>query len=118
MAVVSDVQVEGEFEELTEKKPWLEVCLGLSRQYPLGAFGGLVVLVMIFLAIFANVLSPYDPEANAFEVMLTPPNLDFWMGTDQFGRDILTRIIYGARTALLVGFSCAIIGASVGASSP
>ncbi len=114
MAIVSEAQVEGEFEELVEEKPWLEVCIGLSRQYPLGAFGGVVVLVMIFLAIFANVLSPYDPEANAFEFMLTPPNLEFWMGTDQFGRDILTRLIYGSRTALFVGFSCAFIGAVVG----
>ncbi len=114
MAMISEVQVEGEFEELAEKKPWLEISLGLTRSYPLGAFGGIVVLVMIFLAVFANVLSPYDPELNAFEVMLTPPNLDFWMGTDQFGRDILTRIIYGARTALFVGFSCSIIGASIG----
>ena len=114
MAIVSEVQAEGEFEELLEKKPWLEVCTGLSRQYPLGAFGGIVVLVMIFLAIFANVLSPYDPELNNFEFMLTPPNLEFWMGTDQFGRDILTRLIYGSRTALFVGFSCAFIGAITG----
>ena len=46
--------------------------------------------------------------------MLTPPGWQFWLGTDQFGRDILTRIIFGARTALFVGFSCAIIGATVG----
>jgi len=46
--------------------------------------------------------------------MLTAPDGQFWMGTDQFGRDILTRIIYGSRTALFVGFSCAIIGAFVG----
>ena len=114
MAMVSEVQVEGEFEELAEKRPWLEVCIGLTRSYPLGAFGGLVVLAMIFLAIFANVLSPYDPELNNFEFMLTPPDLQFWMGTDQFGRDILTRIIYGSRTALFVGFSCAFIGAVTG----
>jgi len=73
-----------------------------------------VVVVMIFLAVFANFLSPYDPESNDFEHMLTPPGLQYWLGTDQFGRDILTRIIFGARTALFVGFSCAIIGATVG----
>ena len=43
--------------------------------------------------------------------MLEAPNADFWLGTDQFGRDILTRLIYGARTALFVGFTCAIVGA-------
>ncbi len=114
MVVISESMVESEIEELTESKPWREILGGLSRKYPLGAFGAVVVVVMFVLAIFADVLSPYDPEANAFEFMLTPPGLEFWMGTDQFGRDILTRIIYGARTALLVGFSCAIIGAFTG----
>ena len=114
MAVISESLAEGEYEELVQTKPWLEVSLQLTRQYPLGAFGGVIVVVMIFMAVFANVLTPYDPEENAFEFMLTAPNLEYWMGTDQFGRDILTRLIYGSRTALLVGFSCAFIGAIVG----
>ena len=96
------------------RKPWYEVSKTLLRKYPLGAAGALVVVVMIFLAVFANFLSPYDPESNDFEHMLTPPGLQYWLGTDQFGRDILTRIIFGARTALFVGFSCAIIGSTVG----
>ena len=82
----------------------------LCRRQPLGAAGALVVIAMIFMAVFAEVISPYNPEANAFEHMLEAPNADFWFGTDQFGRDILTRLIYGARTALFVGFSCAFIG--------
>ena len=114
MAVIYESLAEGEYEELVQTKPWLEVSLQLTRQYPLGAFGGVIVVVMIFMAVFANVLTPYDPEENAFEFMLTAPNLEYWMGTDQFGRDILTRLIYGSRTALLVGFSCAFIGAIVG----
>ncbi len=114
MAVVSESMVESEIEVPAEKIPLRKTVVALSVKYPLGAFGAVVVVVMFVLAIFANVLSPYDPEANAFEFMLTPPGLEFWMGTDQFGRDILTRIIYGARTALLVGFSCAIIGAFTG----
>ncbi len=114
MVVISESVVEREIEELAETKPWSEILVSLSRKYPLGAFGAIVVLVMFVLAIFADVLSPYDPEANAFEFMLTPPGLEFWMGTDQFGRDILTRLVYGARTALLVGFSCAFIGAFTG----
>ena len=110
MTVLADTQIEG----LAESKPWYEVSKTLLRKYPLGAAGALVVVVMIFLAVFANFLSPYDPESNDFEHMLTPPGLQYWLGTDQFGRDILTRIIFGARTALFVGFSCAIIGATVG----
>ena len=114
MVAVSEIRAESGFENLDQKKPWHQVTLELTRKYPLGVFGALVVVVMILLAVFANVLSPYDPEENAFEFMLTPPGADFWLGTDQFGRDILTRIIYGARTALFVGFSCAMIGACIG----
>ena len=114
MTMVSEIRVESEIEELADTRPWHEVSIKLIKKYPLGAFGAVVVFVMIFLAIFANVLSPYDPELNSFEHMLTAPDLQFWLGTDQFGRDILTRIIYGARTALFVGFSCAIIGAVTG----
>ena len=110
MTALADTQIE----VLAERKPWYEVSKTLLRKYPLGAAGALVVVVMIFLAVFANFLSPYDPESNDFEHMLTPPGLQYWLGTDQFGRDILTRIIFGARTALFVGFSCAIIGATVG----
>lgn len=87
---------------------------GLCRRQPLGAAGALVVIAMIVMAVFANYISPYDPEAASFENMLTAPNADYWFGTDQFGRDILTRLIYGARTALFVGFTCAIIGATGG----
>jgi len=87
---------------------------GLCRRQPLGAAGALVVVVMVILAVFAPWLSPYDPEANSFEHMLSPPSTQFWMGTDQFGRDILTRVIYGAQTALFVGFTCATIGSTVG----
>lgn len=114
MAVVSEVRVESDIKDLTDNRPWHVKSAKLIRKYPLGAFGAVVVLVMIFMAIFAEVLTPYDPEANAFEFMLTPPNWDFLMGTDQFGRDILTRLIYGARTALFVGFTCAIVGAFTG----
>jgi len=110
MTALADTQIEG----FAIRKPWYEVSKTLLRKYPLGAAGALVVVVMIFLAVFANFLSPYDPESNDFEHMLTPPGWQFWLGTDQFGRDILTRIIFGARTALFVGFSCAIIGATVG----
>jgi peptide/nickel transport system permease protein len=104
-----------EFEDIElPKQPFLVRIWALCKRQPLGAFGLLIVIAMIFMAIFANILSPYDPEANAFEHMLEAPNADFWMGTDQFGRDILTRIIYGARTALFVGFTCAFVGATGG----
>src|SRR5262245_39934685 len=83
-------------------------------QNPLGAGGGLVVLVMMLMAIFAEEITRFDPTANNFVDMLTAPILDYWLGTDQFGRDLYTRIVFGARTALLVGFVSAFAGATIG----
>ena len=114
MAVPSEVQVESVIEDLSDKKSWHVVAVDLMRRQPLGAAGALVVVAMIVMAIFADLITPYDPEANSFEHMLTPPGADFWLGTDQFGRDLFTRIIYGARTALFVGFASSIIGAFTG----
>jgi len=98
----------------TEKPPLRARLLRLVRKQPLGTAGALVVLIMIFAAIFAPWLAQYDPTANNFEFMHEPPSGAFWLGTDQFGRDLLSRIIYGARTALVVGFVSAFIGGSIG----
>ena len=97
-----------------DRDPWYTQFWSLVCRQPLGAAGGLVVLIMLFATIFAEVLSPYDPEMISFENMLVAPNAEFWMGTDAFGRDILTRIIYGARTALFVGFTAAFVGSTLG----
>lgn len=110
MVTVNPVAAADEFEE----KSWSSQLIDLIRRQPLASAGGLVVLIMIFAAIFANFLTPYDPEAASWVNQLTPPSAEFWLGTDAFGRDILTRIIYGARTALFVGFTAAFVGATGG----
>ncbi|HEX5958552.1 MAG TPA: ABC transporter permease, partial [Hyphomicrobiaceae bacterium] len=84
------------------------------RQNPLGAAGGVVVVVMILMAALADLVTFYDPTANNFGAMLQAPSADYWLGTDQFGRDLYARIVYGARTALLVGFVSAAVGATIG----
>jgi peptide/nickel transport system permease protein len=94
--------------------PWHVQFGGLMRRQPLGAAGAFIVILMVLATIFAEMISPYDPEMISFESMLVPPSADYWMGTDAFGRDILTRIIYGARTALFVGFTAAFIGSTLG----
>ena len=114
MSTIAEIDAETEFEELVEKKPWPQVVAKLARRQPLGAFGFCIVVIMLLLSVFAEFVTVYDPELNAFEVMLTPPGDQFFLGTDQFGRDVLTRIIFGARTALLVGFSAAFMGAAAG----
>ena len=83
-------------------------------QNPLGAAGAVIVIVMIVMATFAEVVTTYDPTANSFGEMLERPSAEHWLGTDQYGRDLYTRIVYGARTALAVGFVSAFIGGTLG----
>ena len=86
-----------------------------ARRRALGAVGAAVVLIMILVGVFANVLAPYDPVAVDFGAMLSRPGPAHWLGTDAFGRDVLSRLIFGSRTALLVGFGAAVVGATLGA---
>ena len=111
---VSEVQVEAAIEEIAKRTPLPSAVLGLIRRQPLGAAGAFIVIIMILMAILANFIAPFDPIGNNFEYMLTPPGAEFWLGTDEFGRDILSRLIYGSRTALFVGFTCAFVGAFAG----
>jgi peptide/nickel transport system permease protein len=90
------------------------VLWGFCRRNPLGAAGAIVVLVMMVMAAGAELLASHDPTANDFAAMLAPPDGQHWLGTDQFGRDLFARIIYGARTALQVGFVSATVGATLG----
>jgi peptide/nickel transport system permease protein len=94
---------------------WRTFIVEFCRQRPLGAIGAAVVLLNIVVALLANVISPYDPLGTDYGAMLAAPSRAHWLGTDAFGRDVLSRIIYGSRTAMLVGFSCAFFGATVGA---
>ena len=114
MVTVSEIQTEAQFEEVAPKKPWSQVMLELCRKQPLGVFGLAIVFVMILAAILAEVVAPNDPLQEHFDAMLAAPSAEYLLGTDEFGRDILTRLIYGSRTALLVGFVCAIVGATGG----
>ena len=114
MVTVSEIQVEEQFEDLSPKTTFMGMISLMLRKQPLGSFGAVIVIAMVFMAVFAEILTSIDPEDNNLEYMLTAPGEMFFLGTDQFGRDLLTRIIYGARTALFVGFTCAIIGSSLG----
>jgi peptide/nickel transport system permease protein len=82
---------------------------------PLGAVGGGIVLVMIFVAIFAEGIAPYDPYEINQRLQFKAPSVHHWFGTDEFGRDLFSRIVYGARVAMLIGLSAAFIGATGGA---
>jgi peptide/nickel transport system permease protein len=94
---------------------WRGAVLDFARRRPLGAAGGGVVIFLILVALTANFIAPYNPVQVDFGAMLTRPNAAHWLGTDAFGRDVLTRLIYGSRTALLVGFGAAVVGSTLGA---
>jgi ABC-type dipeptide/oligopeptide/nickel transport system permease subunit len=76
--------------------------------------GGAVGLFIIFVAVAAPLLAPYDPLKADFRAMNKPPSAQHVLGTDQVGRDTLSRVIYGARTSLFVAFSAVILGTTVG----
>jgi peptide/nickel transport system permease protein len=85
------------------------------RTQPTGLMGLIIILVLSIAGFFAQFVAPYDPLAIDFGAMLAPPSLDHLMGTDAFGRDVFSRIVYGARTALAVGVLSSTLGSLVGA---
>jgi peptide/nickel transport system permease protein len=94
---------------------WIAAAVDFTRRRPLGAIGAAVIAVMILLGVFAPLIAPYDPVQTDFAAMLTGPSRQHWLGTDTFGRDVLSRLIHGSRTALLVGFGASFLGATLGA---
>jgi peptide/nickel transport system permease protein len=101
-------------EILFQRKPFWVRTGNLALRQPLGVAGAILVLTIVFLAVFAEQLAPHDSELIDFDAMLTAPSEVYWLGTDQFGRDLWTRLMYGARTALFIGFICAFVGATTG----
>jgi peptide/nickel transport system permease protein len=85
------------------------------NQQPLGALSFIIILAMTAAGIFAEWVSPYDPLHIDFAGILQPPSWEHWGGTDAYGRDIFSRIIYGARTALVISLTSSFIGSSIGA---
>ena len=99
---------------LPEQETWLTVSLRFFRTKPLGAAGLVVVFFFIFIALFADVIAPYHPLQLDYELFNARPSAEHWLGTDETGRDLLSRIIFGARTAMLVGFVCSLFGSTLG----
>jgi len=86
----------------------------LLRQNWLAALGGLVALLIVVVALGAPLIAPRDPLKADFRHMNKPPSAAAYFGTDQVGRDALSRVIYGARTSLFVAFSAVLLGTTVG----
>jgi peptide/nickel transport system permease protein len=86
----------------------------LLRQNPSAAAGGIVGLLIVFLALTAPLIAPHDPLKADFRRMAKPPDTYNYFGTDQIGRDTLSRVIYGARSSLVVSFGAVLLGTTVG----
>ncbi|AQU80883.1 MULTISPECIES: ABC transporter permease [Planococcus] len=113
--------------EMDKEKPLLVTqTIDHPRQSVFGSFfsvfmenkaavvGGLIILFYIFIAIFAPVLAPYHPHEINLDNKLIPPSMEHWMGTDDKGRDILSRILYGSRLSMGVGFAAVAFGGFFG----
>ncbi len=107
-------------ETLKKRSQIIEIAKRFSKR-KISFIGLLIVILLIIVAVFANVLAPYDFAAQDLSNIRAFPSAQHWLGTDEFGRDILTRMLYGGRTSLLVSLlGCAIsvvIGAIIGAVS-
>ncbi len=86
----------------------------LARRYPLGAVGGIIVIVFVLTAAFANVIAPIDPLSTNSKASLAAPGGTFWLGADFMGRDMFSRIVYGARISLAVAAGATALGFAAG----
>jgi peptide/nickel transport system permease protein len=89
---------------------YADVWVQLVRRKPLGTLGGMIVVAMLAAAVLADVVTPYGFATTSLRERFISMNGAHWLGTDQLGRDLLTRIIYGARISLYVGFGAVLLG--------
>jgi peptide/nickel transport system permease protein len=84
------------------------------RRHRLATVGLIALVVLVLLALFAPALSPYEPDRTSLRERFQPPNAAHWMGTDELGRDIYTRLLYGGRVSLSVGLLVALLSSALG----
>jgi peptide/nickel transport system permease protein len=97
------------------RRHWRLRDLGVfARHNPAAIAGGMVGLLIVFMAIAAPLIAPYDPLKADFRRMAKSPDTNNYFGTDQIGRDTLSRVIYGARSSIAVAFGAVLLGTTVG----
>jgi len=110
--------VEGRFEvasaPVRQMSAW-QLLARMARSKPLGAAGRIIIVVFVTVAVLAPWIAPFDPYAIDSRNLLKAPSARNWLGTDEFGRDVLSRIIWGARISLTVGFGAVAMGTTTGA---
>ena len=109
--VVPSPAIAVDVRQLPRTRPWyVDVWFQMVRRKPLGTIGATIVVVMLAAAVFADVITPYGYAQTSLRERFIAMSASHWMGTDQLGRDLLTRIIYGARVSLYVGFGAVALG--------
>ena len=88
---------------------------GFARRSPLSAFWGCIAAAILAMALAAPLIAPYEPLKSDFRSMTKPPSEKHFFGTDQIGRDTLSRVIYGSRASLTVAFGAVLFGTTLGA---
>jgi peptide/nickel transport system permease protein len=88
---------------------WRRFCRNKGAVFGLGVF-----VAIVFMALFAGLIAPYNPLEQNYARIMEGPSADHWLGTDSFGRDMLSRIIYGARIALIVGILAVLLAMLIG----
>jgi peptide/nickel transport system permease protein len=94
----------------TDRPSVLRRVIRVARRKPLGAFGGVIILLMLIMAIFAESIAPFHYNKTHVRDRLKPPSATYILGTDNLGRDIFSRIVYGARISMIVSLSSVCIG--------
>jgi peptide/nickel transport system permease protein len=115
MAINPPIEILGDVAAIEPASRWLDGLRQFVRQRTLGALGAAVILLMVAVAVLAPLLATHHPLATDYGAMLSPPGAQHWLGTDAHGRDVYSRMLYGSRTALLVGFGASVFGATLGA---
>jgi len=87
----------------------------ILRRAPLSAFWGVIAALIVAMAVTAPAIAPYPPLKSDFRAMTKPPTEKHWMGTDQIGRDVLSRVVYGSQTSLTVALGAVLFGTTLGA---
>jgi len=113
-AVTPTPSAAAEADALSRANTPLARALTFCRRKPLGVVGLAIVVVIAVAGGFADWIAPFDPEENDFNSMMIAPSFLHLLGTDQFGRDIFSRLVFGARTAMIVGFGAAVGGGLIG----
>ncbi len=85
----------------------------LVKEKPLGTVGAVITLLLLLTGIFADFIAPYGMNETSMENFLAPPSARFWLGADNLGRDILSRVIFGARVSVIVGLTAAALSTAI-----